>query len=511
MIRLWTLVGKDCRRLAWPVGFWLACVGAAAVWFRHASPGADPSAPPDVVGWLAVTRIWAQMTAGVQYLLGFLLAGACVIEDPVVGADAFWMTRPIGRWRLLGAKFITLLLLFVVAPVAVSSLAAGGASGASLLDLGVTFGSSALAAFVIGSVSRSLAQFLLGVVAVVVGWFVASMAMALAFDFSRVPSSQRSDPPYFIPGLVAVGCVAAILIHQYGTRRTGRSRGLLAGAVILLTGVSVAAPFLPEADGTLKRWAREDVAVTMAVKSASIRANRWGVEEQSYVQANLELTVAPTKLPNGLYVAPGFGFGDITTDTHETVGMGLERGGQWGREAAREFVLKSDPSAMSWWLFGTNRRLLERSPTEARMVGRVGLWLVRPRLLGEFRPERGAGITGSSSLRVLSADVSDGWDRVLVVEERDSTAITTFSRAHEPGESRLLDRSWVDVFILLNRAQRRADVLNPTDMGSAALNNRLTSFRRLHLPEIRSGEEWRRDAVIAKVRLELVGSTVLPF
>ncbi len=105
MNQILTIMGKDGRRVkGWValflavavvkfgLGWWLALGGARGFeWWKQMS---------QVVGGLVVAEV----------VLTWLIAGALVLEDPLVGAGAAWRTRPISVGRLLVAKVLGALL-----------------------------------------------------------------------------------------------------------------------------------------------------------------------------------------------------------------------------------------------------------------------------------------------------------------------------------------------------------------------------------------------------------------
>src|SRR6185295_906303 len=105
------LFGADVRR-SWPViAAWLLTVaGAAAV------DGIRP--------FLAANLRILNLVGGVgnvlwltELLLLFVLIALVVQTHPLVGSDAFWMTRPIPPRTLLASKLVLLGLAMVAVPV----------------------------------------------------------------------------------------------------------------------------------------------------------------------------------------------------------------------------------------------------------------------------------------------------------------------------------------------------------------------------------------------------------
>src|SRR5688500_2718808 len=86
---------------------------------------------PLAIGFMIVTREPSSATewnlpdkmailTGLQVLVGYMLALILLHEHRIVGTNQFWLTRPISRGRLLGAKAIGLFLMVGLLPVIVS-------------------------------------------------------------------------------------------------------------------------------------------------------------------------------------------------------------------------------------------------------------------------------------------------------------------------------------------------------------------------------------------------------
>jgi hypothetical protein len=111
MTRVWHLVRADARRFGLLLAVWVL-IEAAATIFRGVRPALVADARMvsalELLGTVLQFARW----------LGMLLLVALVVQThPLVGSDAFWMTRPI-RWRhLLASKLAVLATTFVIVPV----------------------------------------------------------------------------------------------------------------------------------------------------------------------------------------------------------------------------------------------------------------------------------------------------------------------------------------------------------------------------------------------------------
>jgi hypothetical protein len=106
----------DIRRHRWLLCLWLLVLVASTV-VQGVRPtlAAQPAAANTIAlldGLLMIVRL----------LLRVLLTALVVQTHPLVGSDAFWMTRPIPPLTLLRSKAFVLTLFLVIAPVAAESM-----------------------------------------------------------------------------------------------------------------------------------------------------------------------------------------------------------------------------------------------------------------------------------------------------------------------------------------------------------------------------------------------------
>ncbi len=91
------IVGKDLRRMAWPLLLWGAVILLQyGVWHvrRTAGNGGDVRGMSD-----AVMLLWA-----LHLVIGWLLVARLLEDDPLLAEQAAWRVRPISGGRLLAAK-----------------------------------------------------------------------------------------------------------------------------------------------------------------------------------------------------------------------------------------------------------------------------------------------------------------------------------------------------------------------------------------------------------------------
>lgn len=224
---VWHILAKDLRRLGWPVAGWLLLHVVSTIWMRWlAAPGGVPAGA--IEAWLGTISWMATLAKGFLLVMGFVLAGALVVEDPVGGSNAFWPTRPISNGRLLSAKALGALLLFVVAPVVLLVPVWLGA-GFTLKQAVVT--AWELAKIQIGF--TLMAMLLAALVEDVGKFFVAALLLTVALLLlgsngptwrwtGLIPAELHATRNALI-GLGEVTLAAILMPIQFLTRRTDRT------------------------------------------------------------------------------------------------------------------------------------------------------------------------------------------------------------------------------------------------------------------------------------------------
>ena len=234
----WHIVKKDFLRLRLPLALWVALMAGQFILSYQILHVVNPD-PAALQLTLHTLDRMKDVLFGLQIFLCCLLVAALIQEDPLVGQQAWWVTRPISGARLLGAKLIALVLFFWVLPVLVSLpwwLYSGYDARAlswgiiQLLEqqVAVTWGVLALAVLT-ANAARFLALVLL---LIFTGMCCFIMLLAHSPDRTLGVVQTRS-----LAGLVwALGAIGLVVIHQFLTRRSGRSWAIFAaGCLLLLT------------------------------------------------------------------------------------------------------------------------------------------------------------------------------------------------------------------------------------------------------------------------------------
>ena len=107
------LARKDLRRILIP--------GALYAFFLAAKLVLGAVALGDIdAAQFATIRDYLKLATFAEWVISYVLVAAIIQEDPVVGANAFWMTRPISGLRLLTTKLLVLFGLLILLPVLIA-------------------------------------------------------------------------------------------------------------------------------------------------------------------------------------------------------------------------------------------------------------------------------------------------------------------------------------------------------------------------------------------------------
>ncbi len=224
MERLRQLLARDVRNQRWLLLAWILALIA-----NVAGRVIGPQLPIDGTGdEFAGTAIGSLMF--IHMVLAFVAIALIVHTDVVIGTSAFWLTRPIPRGMMFGAKLLAISFLLLLPAIAIEGLlmAAYGVSPAimvlALLQqawmmlpilLMITFGAS---------VTRSLPQLLLLAVASLAGvllWGAVDWNIWPHPTATALPLSPRSYDPsaWIIGGTLLIGCLLVALGFQYLRRQ----------------------------------------------------------------------------------------------------------------------------------------------------------------------------------------------------------------------------------------------------------------------------------------------------
>jgi hypothetical protein len=286
MTLLGHIIRYDVRQFRLAIAIWLLVVGA-----DFAIEGLQPLASRglraglmlDIVGLLVVLA---------RALMTVVIVPLIVQAHPLVGSDAFWLTRPVPPRILLASKLVLLGALVVGVPLAADLvlMTAYGVPADAMARTAlqrVIWHSLLLALLMSGAVlTRNLARF-----AVLGGGALLSLAVVMAIlsvlamsssDVQIVARTARSMAPLEPPDATAefvwivllCGAGMVLVAVQYGSRRPTLAIAAGGAGAAFAFAAATAWPWpLLRPQLTVPAWAQSDSALKIAVDPASVRFN----------------------------------------------------------------------------------------------------------------------------------------------------------------------------------------------------------------------------------------------
>jgi len=419
---LWHIVGKDARRLRWPLAAWAGLI--VVQWLIGLWMVAHSGFDLEQAKGLAALH---PILLGAQLISAYLMVAWLVHEDLVVGIRSHWMTLPISGWRLCAAKLTALVLFFWVLPCVLTLpwwLSCGfGLSEicwAALLTVAlhavVTLPALPVAVLT-DNWTRFITWSLVLVLAVVTGAIL--MMATVGAESGSVSGGIRLSRVLLVLGIWFV-TIAAVTAHQFLTRRTGRSIGMVAtgvvGAVVVLGGWSH--------DLTPRLWqvlAPRDVPlwhnaihVEAGTGESASRVELWrhGSESRAMLQLRLKVTVDDLAGTEDLHLVdldPEWRWADgISWKTHTT------KWGQYGNSDAENAARVDSTSTVrarreyDWgsYLSDIPPSLAAKMQAAPPMLhGKVAMQVYLREITGEFPLAVGARFAeGAQTIRILRCD-----------------------------------------------------------------------------------------------------------
>ncbi|MDO8545359.1 MAG: hypothetical protein Q7S40_33375 [Opitutaceae bacterium] len=487
MKSVWHIARKDIRRFAIPTAMWLVFVLVMTLGFRSASLPIRGDAGRTAVDWIMALSTWTQLIMVMQFVVGYLLAGALALEDPILSTTAFWQGRPIGRRRLFVAKLIAAAVLFVIAPALALTpawLAFGFSFGdvvAAARDVMMWQACVIVPGMALGSLTANLRQFLLCSIAVFGAYFVAA-AYGVSASLIPAPVFDVLRSRNFIVQFALLPAMSVILAHQYLSHRYRFGWALVALWLGATAMTRVAWPWniMPPGppgwpSATVSAGRHEDV-----VMSAILLA-----------QNSVAVTVTLSQ-PTGAdtFLAPFAGRGELRWDDGTAAVVTLWRGANWAETAAAQLVKREGGTRAVPWQMQVSLPADVVTRWQSRPAIFTGDLLLadgRARVVGEMALEPGAQIrAGSNRVRLLSAQASDGRLRMLL-EERQ--AFASWDRPHFDSRGNLarVHRN-ADAYLLADRPGGTMKFVPASDAGEAAMNGFQLTLRHLDI-----SSEWRGE------------------
>ncbi len=269
------LLASDVRRFRLAMVAWL-CLEVVDTALRVVLPSLEAhQATNTAAGLLPVTA----------HILAVVLVVLVAQAHPLVGTDAFWMTRPIPRFTLLASKLTLLSMLMIGVPVVceLARMAIDHVPARQMLLVAAqtaVFDALWLALVMAGAVvTGSLAGF-----ATLTGVAIAAMALSIAFSlaYSAIrpsdapPTSVGPAPPADYSGfvifvvLMTIAALVPVLV-QYRTR--SRALAGAAGVVAVVSAFTIPS-FLPwtflKPRLLVPEWAQRESALRLTVDAKTL-------------------------------------------------------------------------------------------------------------------------------------------------------------------------------------------------------------------------------------------------
>lgn len=510
MSLIWHMVGKDLRRLGWPVGLWLALILAHTL-LVLGNLGSGKAILPAYEGLSYFVATWGVVVGSV----GFILAAWLVMDDSLVSTQAFWRTRPIHGARLLAAKALAAFVMFSLLPVVVLTpvwLWCGFSAGEwawSALDLMLQNALISAAAFALASVTATSGQFL-------VRWMGAVILLPVYTGYGlglfAGPAGEINEgvheTRFWLVLALLLLTPLAMMVHQFLTRRARRSALIFCAGLLLLIPVKFGWSW--DLSPLLFKFARRNIPAAMAADPQV----KFEVKESQPLPinaawSNVRWSGEITGAPAGAYLRlDSAGAVNWRKDqTQSPVSFRVVAGRLEGPpvQAVRAVAgLPAQAAEPRVW------SIESRQPVDGgRLQADLYASLMRGRLLGELPLRVGAELrAGSSFTRITSIERVE--DRVVVaLEERDawpSLQVGLHSNRNLPALRNT--RPSADAFIVLDRSRDYGQQPAMRDIGTIQANSLMVGRRELTItPPTRmvDGVEqevpgWEETAVIAKVR-----------
>lgn len=242
MSQMMHILRKDLRYLRWLLALWTVVLVVRVILSVIGAATAGTAFPA-----MVVLRELSVLLSIVPTLMMALIVVRLVQAEPLVGWNAFWLTRPYSTNSLLAAKLILLITTVVLAPLTADlvtmSIFRAGPRAQLVAAPTFLFGhlTWALAACVVAALTPSLGTFVMAIIGTVIGLAVTALllisaALALGGAGSgTVDGPILPDPtPEFVGTIAFVTGALAVIVYQY-RRRRWRVAVALAATVLLTT------------------------------------------------------------------------------------------------------------------------------------------------------------------------------------------------------------------------------------------------------------------------------------
>src|SRR5712692_7100132 len=262
------------------------------------------------LGLQLAVDILSVLVTVIDLMMLALIVSWLVHDEPLVGVDAFWLTRPIDPLRLMAAKLVFAAVFLVAAPVAGESIAVAAIAGgfhdavraAPGLALARTWWMLLLLALAV--LTPSLIRFLLVIVggvaaaAGLISVFLTLVVLTASDDALDAAASPLQDPTGpIVASWLLMATALGVILYQFRHRRLGRAV-VLGAAGLVATGVIESAwpwPFARPAEPDPGAWARDARTVASLDADPPYVTDAFGLRDRT---AARKLIAVPLHLTN---------------------------------------------------------------------------------------------------------------------------------------------------------------------------------------------------------------------
>ena len=494
----WHIAKKDLRRMAIPAALWCALVVGSAVWMLWSSMPAEASFADLAHTWFEFHSAFATVLGLLQLMIAYVLIGALMLEDIVVGSKAFWLTRPIAGRRMLAGKTVAAIALFIVAPVLVLLPVWGLArfSPADFLHAATvtTIFHAALVLYgmLVASLTRNLGQY-----------FLATLTLIVAQVGGLVLGTTKAGPNMLILNgthgwiVLAIGLLllGGFVAWQYSARRTAFAWAVLVASLVAVVGV-LRGRLLPG----FGEWANQ----------TPIAAGAAGTLEIDRIERSQGAIAVPLRgaaaARDDVFVVPIHASATIANGSETIAGVDLRLTERWDENLGERLLPagSSVESPLTWTMnpVSIDHRHDGGMNGPVQVTGSVVAVTVHLERIGTLPLQRGATARDGAT-----------WVRVAGVLEEENGKIAVALEEHGHGMpadpwmlARLdqdLSRNTIAVYVVADRSNHRLEHVSIRNRGTFELNGIAVTVTDLVIapPAGDPPTDWSRGLSIVVVRL----------
>lgn len=381
----WHIVKKDLRALRWPLAVWalliVAKLGVGVILLT-----ADGTESQE---WFTRMDGMSKMLA-VFECVSFVLAAAVIQQDLLVGTKSFWQTRPISGGRLLRAKLVLIGLVFGLLPLLITVPWWVGCGfglreiGWAALETAAIHAACVLLGILWAAVTDGFGRFLMWTIVTL--FAIPSLSGTLGYYLTRGkpgPSGELLTTRFALGAAIAAAGILIVVIHQFLTRRTGRSIALIGATGLVIVLVGACWPWSAQIESRLfahflhqeeQRWTAtpEPAGLAFTVAPAQLSVNNAPARNSQLLVKFQVAGLTESQALRSFWSEYGWRWADGTTKQGDA--WGRSGFGELAAERALGVAMKLAPAGhytdtvttIAWLDRDTTKRLLAESPAYAQ-------------------------------------------------------------------------------------------------------------------------------------------------